>query len=267
MQHHIFTIALLLYITQAKAQLPDSIKLLGHIELQNATKYSYHLILKEKSGKWEGYSLLDPGGPLETKTSIIANMISNKRSIAFTERKLIYSKSSEKNFCYISGLIKLQGKKKEVNGFFVGRDEQKNACGSGTLQFLATEQLIQLLQTKIDTSAKASIITSHNSEQIITNQDQIQLEVWDGGLEDNDSISIRLNNQLIEPGLSISREKKQFNIKLQKGENIISITALNEGTEAPNSARFSIITQEKRHPIVSFLRKGESAQIKIKVKP
>jgi hypothetical protein len=114
-----------------------------------------------------------------------------------------------------------------------------------------------------DTNVSA-IVTSKNSEEYEVKNGLIKLEVWDGGLNDNDSLTILVNDKIMVPPFQILNEKKIFEISLNKGVNVVKIRALNEGTKPPNSARFMIIDQNVRYPVVSFLQKNEEATIKIK---
>ena len=147
----------------------------------------------------------------------------------------------------------------------MGQDEQKKMCGSGTIQLNVPEKA-KILMTPDGTkdSNMSVIVTSQNAESYTVKSGAIKLEVWDGGLSDQDSLSINLNNELLVGPFQITKEKNTITIQLKKGENLISIKALNEGLEAPNSARFLLIDGNSRYPIVSFLKKNEEATLKIK---
>lgn len=237
----------------------------GTLSVHKAATFKYKLVIGNKGGKWNGYSLLDEGGPNETKSTVSVQFMKEKEAMVFAEKTLISTKSNEKSFCFVGGLLKMTEKKSQVKGFFLGQDDKKKMCGSGTVKLNLPEQAKILMTpdgTK-DTNISA-IVTSKKSESFEVKNAEVQIEVWDGGLADQDSLSVSLNGQIIEAPFQITAEKKIINVRLKKGENVIKIKALNEGTEAPNSARILLIDQGTKFPVVSFLRKDEEATIKLK---
>lgn len=73
-----------------------------------------------------------------------------------------------------------------------------------------------------------------------TKSREIILKVWDHGQEDNDTLSILLNDKVILNKHMISHKKKKIKLTLQKGENIIKVIAHNEGQLKPNSATIQL---------------------------
>jgi len=243
----------------------DSLYFSGTLLLSHSDSYKYSIIIGRNNDKWSGYSVLDEGGINETKTSLTAQFLKAKKAMIFSEKKLISTKSKESNFCYINALLKINHKKTELRGYFMGQDEQKKMCGSGTIHLNVPEKAkILLTPDGTKDSNISAIVTSHHSESFTVKSGTIKLEVWDGGLSDQDSLSISVNNELLVAPFQITNEKNTITIQLKKGENIISIKALNEGLETPNSARFLLIDGNSRYPIVSFLKKNEEATLKIK---
>ena len=238
----------------------------GSISINNGSTYKYKLVVADSQGNWNGYSVLDESGPNETKSSITLKFIKEKKALLFTEKKLISSKSGETTFCSIGGLMKMNDKKTGVKGIFMGRDEKNKFCGSGSVKLSLPKEAVALMTpdgTK-DTNT-ASLVTSFKSESFKVSNARIQLEIWDGGLQDHDSISVSLNNEIILPAFEIANEKRIVTLNLKKGENILKIKALNEGDEAPNSARIGIIDQNSKYSVVSFLNGKEEATVKIKL--
>lgn len=260
-----FLIILLLSICWKGFAQKDSITMEGTLSVSKANIYKYKLVVGLSGGKWLGYSLLDAGGLNETKSSVSVHFMKEKESMIFAEKSLISSKSKETSFCSVGGLLKMNKKKNEAKGYFLGQDEKKKMCGNGTIRLSLPEQAKKLMTPDgIKDTNISSIVTSQKSETFEVKNAQINIEVWDGGLNDQDSLMISLNNNVVVPPFLISTEKKIVTINLKKGENIIKIKALNEGTEPPNSARILVIDQNIKFPIVSFLRKNEEATIKLK---
>lgn len=266
MKGFIYTIIILLSAHyKLCAQAADSLIFNGTLSVHKSESYKYKLVIGVNAGKWDGYSILDEGGPNETKSSVTVQFLKQKEAMAFAEKTLISSKSNEKNFCFVGGLLKMNDKKSQVKGFFLGQDDKKKMCGSGTVKLNLPEKAKILMTpdgTK-DTNISA-IVTSKKSETFEVKNGDVQLEVWDGGITDQDSLTVSLNGAIIEMPFQITAEKKLIQIKLKKGENIIKIKALNEGTQAPNSARILLIDAGIRHQVISFLRKDEEATLKVK---
>lgn len=247
------------------AQKTDTLIMNGTLSVHKANTFKYKIVVGSNAGKWNGYSVLDEGGPNETKSSVSVQFVKEKSAMAFAEKTLISTKSNEKSFCFVGGLLKMNDKKSQVKGFFLGQDDKKKMCGSGSVKLNLPEKAKVLMTpdgTK-DTNISA-IVTSKKSETFEVKNGEVQLEVWDGGITDQDSLTVSLNGQTVEAPFQITADKKVFQIKLKKGENIIKIKALNEGSQAPNSARILLIDQGNRFPVVSFLRKDEEATLKIK---
>lgn len=263
-QKFFFTISLLSLCSNCFGQ-NDSLIMDGSLSVSKAGTFKYKVVIGEKNGKWNGYTILDAGGPNETKSTVSVHFLKDKEAMALAEKSLVSTKSKEKSFCFVGGLLKMNDKKSQAKGYFLGQDEKKKMCGSGTVKLNLPEKAKILMTpdgTK-DTNISA-IVTSQNSESFTVKSGEIKLEVWDGGLSDQDSLSISVNNELAVAAFQITNEKKIISIKLKKGENIIKIKALNEGLEPPNSARFMVLDENSRYPIVSFLKKNEEATLKIK---
>jgi hypothetical protein len=68
----------------------------------------------------------------------------------------------------------------------------------------------------------------------------ITLELWDGQVEDGDSISLRLNGKWIATGFPVKNALQKIPIRLQRGENILLFMADNLGKIPPNTAELRI---------------------------
>lgn len=143
----------------------DSLYFSGTLLISHSESYKYSIIISKNNDKWTGYSLLDEGGINETKTSLTAQFLKAKKAMIFSEKKLISTKSKENNFCYINGLLKINRRKTELSGYFMGQDEQKKMCGRGTIQLNVPEKA-KILMTPDGTkdSNMSVIVTSQNAE-------------------------------------------------------------------------------------------------------
>ena len=260
----IYTLLCFVISFSALAQ-QDSVTLDGTLTLAKSATYKYKIVVGELEGKWKGYTVLDAGGPSETKTSVSVQFSKAKQSMMFAEQALISTKAKESGFCFVGGMLKMNDKKNIVKGFFLGQDNQKKMCGSGTVRFSLPEA-VKVLMTDDGTrdSNAATILTRFKSETFKVNNPEVQLELWDGGIVDHDSLTVTVNGVVVLPAFEIVQEKKTVTLKVKKGENIVKIKALNEGLEAPNSARITITDQGNRYTVVSFLKKDEEATIRIR---
>ena len=75
---------------------------------------------------------------------------------------------------------------------------------------------------------------------IIWKQDYLKLMIWDPGTVDGDEIKITLNGKDILSSYSTVKKQKEIVLNLTSEINTITITALNEGTEAPNTAKIKL---------------------------
>lgn len=71
------------------------------------------------------------------------------------------------------------------------------------------------------------------------------LDLWDAGVEDNDSIRLYLNGQNVLDNFRLSKAKQQITLTLQPGINSLSLYALNLGDIPNNTAAIAINGQEK----------------------
>lgn len=68
----------------------------------------------------------------------------------------------------------------------------------------------------------------------------VTLELWDGQVEDGDSISLRLNGEWIATGFPVKNKLQKIAVKLRPGENSLLFMADNLGSIPPNTAELRI---------------------------
>lgn len=68
----------------------------------------------------------------------------------------------------------------------------------------------------------------------------VEIELWDGAVQDGDSISLRLNGKWITTGFPVKNAVQKIPIRLQPGENELLFMADNLGSIAPNTAELRI---------------------------
>jgi hypothetical protein len=261
-KQYLYILAAFFAVTATATAQQDSIVLSGTLSVQRGATYRYKLVAGQVKDKWLGYSLLDEGGVNETRSTVMMNFIKDKSSMIFTEKELLGSRAKSSDFCFVGGVLKLEGKKDRLKGVFFGHDQNKKICGTGIVTFQVQEAVKKLLTPdgQRDTTL-STIITRLKDEHFTVNNATVQLQLWDGGVQDHDSLVIILNDQTVQERFEIAAERKTVTLQLKKGKNVLRIRALNEGNEPPNSARIAVIDGGKKYALVSFLKKGEEAKV------
>jgi hypothetical protein len=254
----------LFFTSDVKAQI-DTVRFEGILSVNNSATYKYKIAAAPKNdGKWYGYTILDEGGTNYTVTSVTVSFSKEKQAMLFAENSLIYSRAKEKSFCFVGGLLKMYERKHQLKGFFVGRDEHKHICGNGSVQFKLPINIVKLMTPDgTNDSTIPALVTNQKSTTFKTSATQIQIEIWDAGVNDGDSISLVLNGNVVQAPFGIVNEKKVISLHLLKGDNVLIIKAINEGSAPPNTARIVLFDQNNKLPLISFLKKEEEAIVKI----
>jgi len=99
-------------------------------------------------------------------------------------------------------------------------------------------------------------------ETILVDESKIKIMLWDKNRMDGDLVSIYLNGKLIEENLEVSKIKKEINIQLQTGSNLIVMHAINLGRIPPNTATIGTDkTKRKFTTLISDLKKSGAFEI------
>ncbi len=96
------------------------------------------------------------------------------------------------------------------------------------------------------------------------NQGDIKLKIWDNSAEDGDSVKVYLDNKLLRDTLGLLNEPLQLNFgKLTKGEHILGVVAINEGSTSPASASMSLSNETEKKEFEMAATKDSAASWKI----
>ncbi len=68
----------------------------------------------------------------------------------------------------------------------------------------------------------------------------IDLALWDAGVEDNDTVRVYLNNEVVLDSFRLSKAKQHISLKLKPGQNELMLYAINLGDIPDNTSAFSI---------------------------
>ncbi|HSN61566.1 MAG TPA: hypothetical protein VLR49_11570, partial [Ferruginibacter sp.] len=92
---------------------------------------------------------------------------------------------------------------------------------------------------------------------------EITLAIWDDAIEDGDSISLQINNEIYLPGIAVKKKPQFIKVKLFPGENKIIFIADNLGSIAPNTSILEIIDGKRRKAYMIDTNLGQNNAIKI----
>lgn len=80
---------------------------------------------------------------------------------------------------------------------------------------------------------------------IETKNPLLTLELWDAGIEDNDSIRLYLNGEIVADSFRLSKAKQTIEVSLRPGANELYLYAMNLGDIPNNTAAISVVGGDK----------------------
>jgi hypothetical protein len=124
-------------------------------------------------------------------------------------------------------------------------------------------------KTNTDIAARKNItdkITQRETKQIDSIKaftEEITLALWDDAVEDGDSISLQINDEIFMPGIAVKKKPQFIKVKLYPGDNKIIFIADNLGAISPNTSVLEIIDGKRRksYMIDTNLRQNNSIKI------
>ena len=244
---------------------------MGFLFMEDYRPISYRVVIEEKDGLVNGYSITGSGTSFETKSELSGTFI--KKEIKLKEFQIISSKSEEplSNFCFIDFTVIKE--KKGFSGDFLGAFPDGRSCAEGKIVFakkskldkkIAKAKKLQEVITK-RLENKPVLLKSGDVHQIGWENKKLRIELWDSAIEDNDRISVLLNGVVFLDNKEIKNKKEVLKLELLSGENILEFVAENEGESANNTTRIELIDRKTKHPILSELQVGKRVKIKIKL--
>lgn len=239
---------------------------LGFLKLPDSTFISYKVQFEEKDGFVKGYSFTDMNGDHETKSAIVGRFDDKENKLEFREVSTVYTKSdiTELDFCYVyfTGKARKLNGKAAVDGTFKGYYDDLSSCIDGELSLNAAQKIKKRTEkfekavagtNKIADSTKQKMdvnkfmsrfednkLKGGEKLNIIWNQEYLKLMIWDAGTVDGDIVNITLNGKDLLSSYSTVKKQKEIVLNLTEKINTIKITALNEGSEAPNTTKIKL---------------------------
>jgi len=258
---------------------------LGTLILNNNTPISFKLELIEDEGIVNGFSITNIGTKDETKSEITGLYFKTDKSFQLQETQILETKSEApiNTFCYINMNLSFQGsfRSKRIEGDFVGNFLDSTKCASGKIFLMEEKKFkkkIRKIKKKIEKMSpedfentnliqQTRILKDGDDFSINTTNKKITLIIWDANSEDGDKVELKINNKIILHDFETKNKRKKIKFKLNKGENIIELKAVNIGTSPPNSSRIELVDRKIKYPIITQLELGRSVVIKINKSP
>lgn len=260
------------------SQNPITHEFIGILKLQDESFITYKLNFKELgNNKIEGYSITDFYGTQKTKSKIIGIYSESKKLISFHETSNVSTKSdaSDNEFCYVhvkNAKLKSKNNKIIIEGKFFGKYENDSNCVSGSLLLTGTNFLSQDTSLTKNNNMVNQLLNKTEENQLKTNDqftltwksDKLMLEIWDAAKEDDDKITLYINDKIYIENYNVTNQKKVIEIPVLEPSYILKIIAIDEGKTPPNTVNIKLIDGKASTPIVTNLKKGEVYTIVIK---
>lgn len=163
--------------------------------------------------------------------------------------------------CKMTGLFQLKVAKLNsvLSGYFQPDPNFKYTCPNIEFDFERSDEESSLFASKRDTLDPVVVITQRQFEkrakdyfkQIDISTKNIDIELYDNGEIDNDSVSVFFNNKLILKKTMLTHVpiKLSFPVNDNLPYNEISMFANNVGTISPNTATMIVIDGDQRYEL------------------
>lgn len=266
----------------------QEIEYLGLLALPDSTFISYKVDLKVQDGKLYGFSYTDMNGPHESKNTLVGRYDDKENTIEFREVEIVYTKSpiKELDFCYVyfKGKLRNLNGRAKIDGDFKSYYDDLEPCINGQLMLQSAEKIkrkYDKITSKVEKSNKIadSVKQRIASNQFFDNNERqglmggetlnvfwesktAYLEIWDPGKVDGDEMSIVLNGKVIKESYSPLKAKTKIPLTFNKEINTLTLKALSEGTDPPNTAQIRITDGNgKEISMLSSFKVGEQVEV------
>lgn len=254
----------------------------GIMTSSEGEKMAYTLSVDVSGVHLSGKSVtVQEGNELLTNVSGIINR--DKKLMIITETSTIGILSDSIEVCLFNIMVKWKEKKGKfsASGAFVGKNSAGQVCSQGIAELetgLSATSLFSPIPEKEkkkttqhalpDTAATATDdnqITDGRDKYINVSTPSCVLELWDDGIEDGDVITLLFNGKEIVRDYTLSKTKKLLTVPLNVGKNKVTIVAVSEGVNPPNTAQIAVTEQATgiRYSLTAYNKKGKMASVVI----
>jgi hypothetical protein len=284
----------------AQTHMPE---LNGFITIKSGKKIPYKLQLTDSAGIVRGYSITYQE-PEDAKAMIEGRIERATKKLIFTEKELLYSKGFHPEaLCMISATLDYLDNGKTLKGKIASTNAANTACSGGTVTFNVAAEIENLYRKpevpltpqpkKEPTDKYDTVITMRKKMKSDTvalkkpepqpvepaptdkvtagvekayewHSDTVIVDVWDGGNVDGDRVTILFNNIPVLENYRLAKERKRIFLPLSAGNNSLSILAVNEGSDPPNTATMLLTDGQRHYNIIAYNPKGSQSIIHIR---
>lgn len=258
------------------------------IKGKTETIISYKIAFKEVDGKIEGYSVTDILGDHETKSKISGFYNHATKQLSIKESEIVYTKSKvdKSQFCFVNfnAKVNINKDKAKIEDAFTGKYPDGKKCAEGKVIMIGAKTVDKLLATadkqiqkskdlsqeeknelnmvQLFDNVNTQKLSSNQQLNIFTSSEEVTFEIWDGGVEDRDSVNMYHNGNVLLKDYFVTKRKKTLKVKLSDTDNIFKVEAINQGWEGLNTVMINIVGDNE----VSFqtnLRTGETTSVNL----
>lgn len=267
----------------------DEMQFMGFIKLNDSSVIPYEIEFKIDAGKLEGFSLTDFGGAHETRSKLIGKYDPHKKEIQFNEYDIVYTKSDviQDDFCYVyfNPVRYKEGSTSHFKGEFEGFFSDGQACLNGEIYLNSSEKVEKRVEKvkrliqksgklndsikekanrlKILNKDKSNVLRNNQVTTLYTNENFITLNLFDGGKQDGDVISIDVNNKRIMTKFTVTKTPKFIEIPINSEKINIKIISVSTGSIDTNTAVIEVNNGNRDFTAITNLEKGEFSTLQI----
>lgn len=258
-----------------------SYNLYGVVKTDAGDAYPYHVVFELNGSSLSGYSVTTQMSGIDFTAKVSGVIDRKQHKLVITEIKALdhYSEA----ICLFDAELtyKQVGDKFVVSGPFIGRNADSTICGVGTVEIEEPNDPVSIFyvpekkqpvrppeKPKQDTIAiQAPVVSSNNTitegvqKEIDWASDSCVIEVWDGGVVDGDVITVLYNDAPLLTNYMLEKAHKQLRIPITKKKSTVTVIAIDEGANPPNTADILLIDGVLRYKITAYNSKGKKAVI------
>jgi hypothetical protein len=274
----------------------------GYIGVQGGESFHYELHFKDSAGYLNGFAYTFKNPKQDVKAAFSGFIDRKNQTVSFRETELLYNHGFESiaTICLISATLKFTKEENHLvfSGAIASSDITQVSCSSGSVTITGMDDVKQvlsmpeenwnpppvpvvaketpqkILKVVYDTAAKPVEnndsamtmvkITQGLAKQYFWSTDSLVLELWDGGKEDGDRISLWINDVKLLDNYKINKEIRRLAIKLnERKSTIIKIKAESEGNEPPNTADIILRDGNKMYRLLAHNKYGKTAIVEL----
>lgn len=134
-----------------------------------------------------------------------------------------------------------------------------------SMKFITETTMVPPVIEKVKTTSNIPDRITAGQEKIYEwKNDSVSVEIWDNSRVDGDVISVNYNGKKLLENYALIKEKKRLKLFLEKDENELTIIAVNEGSEQPNTADILLYDGTIPHAVIAYNSIGKNSVIKIR---